>query len=459
MGTVNAKDYKPAVSRDAEMSILGGILMNNSALHEAEQIIRVDDFFYRHHQIIYSRMLFMDSERQPIDLVTLSQSLSDANQLESANGAPYLASLADGMPKVANIGHYARIVREKSDARKLAWLGQSAIDGAQGRNLGELLEEVESGLQSIRERDISSKGMTRIGDVIKDSMPVIEKIKKGEGVIIGTPTGYHDLDQKIAGWVSGEFVIVAARPSEGKTAFALEAARRQAEMNNAVAIWSLEMSREALMFRIACQAARVSGHLLRIGRLSAKEWERFYDGLALVSQLPIWIDDSPVLMAHRVRSSLRTMAQRHNIKLAIVDYLQLVRAKGENRTQEVTNISISLKAAARDLGNISGGTLMALSQLSRTRAGQIPRLSDLRESGQIEQDSDTVMFIYNDPEAQIVPGQISPWRKVLDVAKQRNGPLGTIDFTWFPPTMEFRPASSGFDGVLSGGESESEIDL
>jgi replicative DNA helicase len=259
--------------------------------------------------------------------------------------------------------------------------------------------------------------------------------------MIGTPTGFADLDDLTAGWAPSDFVIIAARPSVGKTALALEFLRRGANAGNTAAIFSLEMSRASLVLRMVCREARVDHHKMRTGFISMEEQYRLVEALARISKLPIWIDDRPGLSASDIRWRIRSLAKREQLKLVFVDYLQLITAKAENRTQEVTKISMELKVAARDLGELTGGTLIAISQLNRIAANERPRLHHLRESGQLEQDADTVILMSDAEESE--NGQEDPNSKLIDVAKQRNGPCGSFKLLFLPKWVGFESESVG----------------
>lgn len=276
----------------------------------------------------------------------------------------------------------------------------------------------------------------------KELLPVLERAADGRNQLIGIPTGYQDIDRLTAGWQSGDYDILAARPSAGKTALAIEFSLRQLRAGNLVVFFSLEMSREAIYQRMICREAAVNSQRLRCGTLSSDDLKRILDAVARLSQMQLWIDDSAGLRASELRWRLQSLCKRQGIKFAVVDYLQLLRSPGKDRFESVTNSSIELKAAAKEIGQLNGGTLLALSQLNRAGAGQRPRLEHLRESGQLEQDGD-VIFLLSDADDS-ANGQVQPSTKILDIAKQRNGPCHEVSFTFLPAVGGFEPQTNVF---------------
>lgn len=275
----------------------------------------------------------------------------------------------------------------------------------------------------------------------KELAPILERAADGVGQIIGSSTGYTDIDRLTAGWQPSDYCILAARPSAGKTALAIEFALRQLRAGNPVAFFSLEMSRESILQRMVCREAAVDSQRLRCGRLSGDDLKKILAAVARVDRMPLWIDDSAGLRATDLRWRLRSLTKRHGIKFAVVDYLQLLRSPGKDRFESVTNSSLELKAAAKELGQLNAGTLLALSQLSREGAKDRPRLEHLRESGQLEQDGDLI-FLLSDAE-RTQNGQVQPCTKLLEIAKQRNGPCQDLHFT-------FLPAVGGFEQPVFG---------
>jgi replicative DNA helicase len=310
-------------------------------------------------------------------------------------------------------------VKTAAQRRKLQRLLNSASQRVQSYDVGtdELLEGLESSLSTLR--DGATRGAVHIGEAARELGPTLERAGSGKGVMFGAPTGFPDLDRLISGWIPGDDVVIGGRPSGGKTSLGLEFGLRQARKGNAVALFSLEMDRGSIMLRLACRDAGVSFSKTRSGWLSGAELSALCSAVARVALLPVWIDDGAATSVYELRWRLRSLAQRHSIKLAIVDYLQLLRAKAENRTQEITKISIELKAAAKELGQTSNGTLLILSQLSRLAADARPQLHHLRESGQIEQDADSVFFLFDPESAE--RGEPSPGRKTRPCLLPSNG--------------------------------------
>jgi replicative DNA helicase len=437
-GPVKGITSRSAYDPDVERSVLGAILLDNRRLGEVAEILKADDFTFGANQTLFAAMLLMERDARAIDLVTLSDEMRGRGELETVGGQTYIGSLTDGLPQGTNVRQYARLVKAEANRRNLALLGSSAASWAsQGQTPEEIIEKVEKRISEIRDEDVS-RGAVHISEATKEVDPVIERLREGRGGIIGAPTGYSELDQTLAGWVSGQLVILAARPSVGKTALALEFVRRLAAAGMPTAIFSLETSRVTLVLRLACLLARVNGQAVRSGYLSGADLDRLVEARAELDKLPIWIDDSSSMRAQDFKYKIRSLAQRQKIRFAFIDYLQLLRADAENRTQEVTEVSRYLKESAKEIGQISGGTLMALSQLRRLEENRTePRLEDLRESGQIEQDADVVMFLYNATDEEITPGQTKAYRKVLDVKKQKEGPLNRMQMVFQPRWMGF----------------------
>ncbi len=445
---------------EAERSLLGGILIAPARIGEVAERVSPDDFFHRLYKKIFETMLRLDDERRPIDAVAIADELADNQELKDAGGIAFLSALADGVYARAPLGEYCGLVKRVAQRRRLQSLVHSIGDQIADRAVGteHLLERAESEFSALREDYVGvNQPAVHVSQVGRELEPVLDRIGAGKGVMLGTPTGFSDLDHKTCGWIPGEFVVLASRPSGGKTALGLGFTLHQARQGNAVALFSLEMSRASIVLRLACREARVSYHQICVGWLSREDTSRLFAALERVTELPIWIDDRPTMLAHELRWRLRSLARRHVVKLAVVDYLQLLRAKAENRTQEITKISIELKAAARELGEISGGTLLAVSQLSRLAANDRPQLHHLRESGQIEQDADTVLFISDEKPTAL--GQPNPTTKLLEVAKQRNGPTGVVRLTFLPAVMGFEPATSrtresDYKMAAAGGDSQ-----
>jgi len=428
---------------EAEQALLGCILLDNAVLYQILERISPQDFFSTAHQIIFAKICEIVRNSRAIDPVLLPAELSKEGLLEKVGGVAYLAKLTDGVPigSPPAVSEYCRIVKEKAQLRSIFRLGQTL--GSQTtlqQDVEGTLVFAESSMAAIRENlETNTRGAMPLSEVAKESLPILERTV-GSGIMIGTSTGFPRLDELTAGWIPGELVILAARPSRGKTALGLEFALRAAKEGRAVVLFSLEMSRAAILMRMVCREAKVESQRLRRGFLNRQEWERLTQAMGQLSALPIWIDDRAGVSAPELRHRMRSLARRIQPKLVVVDYLQLLKARGQNRTEEVTRISIELKAAARDLGEACGATLLAVAQLNRVAANERPKLHHLRESGQLEQDADAVLLL-SDAEGG-TNGQIRPSLKVLEVSKQRNGPCGSIRLLFLPVVAGFEEAST-----------------
>lgn len=425
---------------EAERGVLGAIILDNQAFYPAVEIVGPTDFWYEAHRVIFSKMIELERAKQAIDLVTLHDRLEQAGDVERAGGSTYLAALVDGVPRVSNIEYYCNIVKEKATFRRLVNLADGTMSSAMEARgpASEAINELEESIGVIREEYETGKSILTVKDAVQEIMPVLQRVGSGDHVLLGTPTGFSDIDELMPGWVAGEFICLGARPSEGKTALGMEFLTRLAQRGIPTLMFSLEMSRASVIIRLACREAMVDIHRFRSGWLEREGWTRLTTALQKVKEYPIYIDDRPSVWANEIRWRVRALAKRVPIKLVVVDYLQLVNAKGERRVEQVSAISSLLKATARDLGNTSGGALLALSQLTRIKKKERPQLIHLRESGQIEQDSDTVMFIYN-AETKAEPGQKNPVVKYVEVAKQRNGPTGRKKLVFLPEYVGFEP--------------------
>ena len=431
---------------EAERALLGSILIDNAALGVALESIGRDDLFSESHRIAFDKMVAISEKGRTINLVTLSEELGKEELLEKVGGASYLAALTDGVPvgSSATVAEYAEIVLDKSLLRQIINTSNNVIARALEATdeSSALLDMAESQFCDIRERKVSvDAGPVSVGDAMGGAVQVLNRLCENDGHITGTPTGIGSLDQLTAGWHPGEMVILAARPSMGKTTLAIEFALR---LGKPVNIFSLETSKESLVIRMLCRIGKVDMHRLRRGLLGRDDWKKLSEAAYKLHQMPIWIDDRSGVSIHALRARIRSLARRTGAKLTIVDYMQLARAKAENRTQEVTLISQELKTAGLEMGRISGGTLIAIAQLNRAveyRADRRPQLSDLRESGQIEQDADVVMFISTD--LSTVKGPSDPHVKNIDIAKQKNGPLDTVRLVFLPQITGFEEATGG----------------
>src|SRR5690348_11412557 len=381
---------------DAERSVLGAILLDNNALNAAIENLRPEDFFLDQHRRVFTQMISLGEAQQAIDLITLTEELHRRGDLEAAGGAPYLASLADGMPKVSNVEHYARIVKEKALLRNLIHtthnIQERAFEGEDGADA--ILDNAESSIFAIAEDRIKA-GLISVKDIVRDNFERLEKIFREGKSVTGISTGYGELDKLLSGLQPSELIILTARPSQGKTALALNLAENISIRGGLpVALFSLEMSKESLLQRLVASVAQVDAHKFRSGHLSREDWRRMTEALGNISSAPLWVDDAGSNSVLEIGAKARRLKRDKGLSLLIVDYLQLITARGRfsNRNEEVSSISRSLKGLAKELKI----PVLVLSQLTRApeREERGPQLSDLRESGAIEQDADVVMFIY-----------------------------------------------------------------
>jgi len=424
---------------DAERSILGSIILENGALNQAQEILREDDFYREGHRRIFRVMGTLHEVSSVIDLITLKNELQRTGDLDAVGGLAYISSLIDGVPKSANVEHYARIVREKSILRSLIDTGNRMITlcyQAEGA-AEDVLDEAQKQLFTIAEGNLKS-GFVPVRSVAAPTLEYIDRLHERKELITGVPTGFERLDELTSGFQNKDLVVVAARPSMGKTALALNMAEHVAvKAGRTVGVFSLEMSKEQLFLRLLCAHARVNAHHLRTGRLGRDEWTRLTLAFGELTDAKIFIDDTPGISIFEMRAKSRRLKAERGLDLLIVDYLQLVRgrARYENRTQEISDISRSLKGLAKELGI----PVIALSQLSRApeqRGGDHrPQLSDLRESGAIEQDADVVLFIFR--EEVYKPTEENRGVAQIIIGKQRNGPIGTIDLAFLKEYTKF----------------------
>lgn len=433
-------------SNDAEQAVLGAMLLDQDAALRAVELLD-DALFYREgHRRLFRAMRRLIEKRVVIDHITLRDELERKNELEAAGGEPYLAELIDAAVTVANLEAHAAIVREKAVLRQLIEAATAIVShayaGAQPAN--ELLDEAESRIFQISQYQ-KSESFSRLKEMLWPTMERIEKLSKQGRLVSGVPSGFKDLDEMTTGFQPNDLVILAARPSMGKTAFCLNIAAQASASGKGVAIFSLEMSKESLVQRLLCAEARVDSQRVRRGMLSDSDWPMLARAAGVLASCPMWIDDTPALTLLEMRSKARRLRMENDVGLVIVDYLQLMRspAYAENRVQEISDISRSLKALARELEI----PVMALSQLSRAseqRGGERkPILSDLRDSGAIEQDADIVMFIHRPEMYEPIDkeGNSNEGRAELIVAKHRNGPTGTVDLYFHKQFTRFASMS------------------
>jgi replicative DNA helicase len=430
----------PPQSIEAEESILSAILLDNSTLLDVLEILTAEDFYRTAHQKIFSTIETLFRRAEPVDLITLTNALRDANVLDEIGGAAYLARLVDTVPSAINISHYARIVRDKSALRRLiaksGEITQRCFEDA--GDFDEVLNFAEGAVFEISESKHRA-AFHPLSKIIELNIDALEKRQENRALVTGIPTGYTRLDNLTSGLQPSDLIILAARPAMGKTALALNLARNAAlDGNVAVAVFSLEMSKEQLSMRMLCAEARVDSSRLRSGFLNPEDWNRITDAASVLSEAPLFIDDSPDISATSIRTKSRRLKMDKDLGLIIVDYLQLMRGNQstERRDLEISEISRALKLLAKEL-NVP---VLALSQLNRKleeRSDKRPQLSDLRESGALEQDADVVAFIYRDEVYN--KDENNPLRGTAEVilAKQRNGPTGVVPLTFLGSYTRF----------------------
>jgi replicative DNA helicase len=432
---------------DAERSVLGAILLDNHALNAAIEKLKPEDFFLDQHRRIFNQMIELGETQQGIDLVTLSDQLHRRGELEAAGGAAYLAQLVDGVPHVTHLEHYARIVKEKSLLRHLIHathaIQQTALEAEEDADA--VLDRAESSIFQIAE-DRVRVGLVAMRDVVEENFERLERVITEGKRITGLATGYTDLDNLTSGLQPSELIILAARPSVGKTAFALNIAENVAlPQHPPVAIFSLEMSKESLLMRLLASQARVDAHKFRTGHLSRDDWRQMTKTLGDLSSAPLWIDDSGSATVTEIGAKARRLKRDRGLSLVIVDYLQLIAARGRfsNRNEEVTSITRGLKGLAKELKV----PVLVLSQLTRApeREERRPQLADLRESGAIEQDADVVLFIHRPNLFKKKTDVDEDERGVTEliIAKQRNGPVDRIPLAFLSRFTRFESAAPG----------------
>lgn len=433
----------PPQNLEAEASVLGGILLENQAVLKVLEVVQEEDFYREAHRKIFRAMVNLQERGEPVDLITLNDELTGKGWLQDVGGASYLASLVDRVPTAANILYHARIVKEKSILRQVI---EAATEIArhgyeEPDNALDFLDKAEQTLLEITRRQ-QRKGFYPLRAILQESFQTLESMYGSQGLITGVPTGFVDFDHLTCGLQRSDLIILAGRPSMGKTALALNIARNAAVKSGVpVAIFSLEMSKEQLAFRLLCAEAQIDGSKLRAGYIKKSDWKELTAAATVLSQAPIFIDDSAGITVREMRAKARQMKLDHKIGLVIVDYLQLMQAadRAESRVQEISEISRSLKQLAKELDL----PVLALSQLNRaveSRTDKRPILADLRESGAIEQDADVIAFVYREefyfPDRQECKGKAE-----LIVGKQRNGPIGKVLLHFAPEFTLFRTAS------------------
>jgi len=431
----------PPYSIEAEQSVLGGLMIDNSAWDHVADMLTEVDFYRKEHRLIFQAIAALSEDSKPSDAVTLSEWLESNNELTNVGGLSYLGSLAKNTPTAANIKAYANIVRERSIMRQLVSVGTDIANSAynpEGRDSKELLENAEQKVFQIAEQGAKGRqGYQNIRQLLTKAVDRIDQLFQMDSHITGVATGFDDFDEQTAGLQPSDLVIVAGRPSMGKTTFAMNIAENAAiKQSKPVAVFSMEMPGEQLAMRMMSSLGRIDQHKLRTGKLGDEDWPRVTSAVGILSEAPLFIDDTPALTTTDLRARARRLKREHgDLGLIVIDYLQLMQGSGkENRATEISEISRGLKALAKELHV----PVVALSQLNRSleqRPNKRPVMSDLRESGAIEQDADVIVFIYRDE----VYNEDSPDKGMAEIiiGKQRNGPIGTTRLTFMGKYTKF----------------------
>lgn len=430
----------PPQNLDAERSVLGACFLESDVIERATEIVSSPaDFYKEAHQTLYEVMMQLAERGEPIDFVTVTNHLRARDKLESIGGVHFLTELIEAVPSTAHVEFYARIIRDKAIRRKLIAAGSSMSRMAydEERPLEELVDKAEQTVFGVAQANLSTD-FTPLKNVLMETFEKFEEINRRKANVVGVPTGFRDLDAMTGGFGRSNLIIVAARPGMGKTALCMNIAQHVAQRERMpVAVFSMEMSKEELGQRLLCSHAQVEGHRMRTGQVNQDDWRKIAQAMNDLADVPLFIDDSPGLTAMEIRAKARRLKKKHGCDMIVLDYMQLIRSAGksENRNQELSEISRSLKALAKELQT----PVVALSQLSRDvekRNDKRPMLSDLRESGAIEQDADMVCFIYRDDyynplgEQPVVPTEFI-------IAKQRAGPVGTVELGFHKALAKF----------------------
>ena len=432
----------PPHSIEAEQAVLGGLMIDNGTWDQVADLVMEEDFYRKDHRLIFRAIATLADEGQPFDAVTLSEWLTSHNELNDAGGLAYLGTLAKNTPTAANIKAYATIVRERSVLRQLIRVSTTIADAAynpDGRSSAEILDTAEKHVFDIAERGSRAQsGYTGIKDLLVKAVDRIDTLYQNDSAYTGIPTGFSDFDEMTSGLQNSDLIIVAGRPSMGKTSFAMNLVENAAIKNRSpVAVFSMEMPGEQLVMRMMSSLGRIDQHKIRTGKLDDTDWPRLTSAVGILNDAPIYIDDTPGLTPMEIRARARRIKREHGLGLIVIDYLQLMQGGGsssENRATEISEISRSLKGLAKEL-NVP---VIALSQLNRSleqRPNKRPIMSDLRESGAIEQDADVIVFIYRDE----VYNEDSPDKGTAEViiGKQRNGPIGMSRLTFLGQYTRF----------------------
>ena len=430
----------PPHSAEAEESVLGGILIDNETINSALEILKPEDFYKPANTLIFTAMYRLSDRRDPIDLITLSQELKNLGFLEQVGGIEGLTNLANAVPNSANVSYYARLVKEKSLRRRVIAESNEIIRDAfsEDKDTEDFLDGVEQRILGVSNHRTQAS-FAKVGDIVQDSIKLIENLYDRKELVTGVPTGFTDLDKMTAGFQPSDLIIIAARPSMGKTALALCIGSYVAlEAKKGVAVFSLEMSKEQLVLRMLCAEANVDNARVRTGYLREGDFPHLVNAASKVAEAPMYIDDTPALTITELRSKCRRLHKESPLSMILVDYLQLMRSPlyaGTSREQEISDISRSLKAIAKELHV----PVVALSQLNRSvesRTDKRPVMSDLRESGAIEQDADIIMFIYRDEVYNPEDSQEKGIAEII-IGKQRNGPTGVVKLAFDGGTTSF----------------------
>lgn len=431
-------------SIEAEQSVIGSMMMDKDAIVIASELLQSDDFYGKQYGIVFEAMVELHNEAKPVDMVTLQNRLKEKDVPPEVSSLEFVRDILNTVPTSANVKHYANIVAEKALLRRLVKAAEEIANTCYvGKEpMEEILAETEKKIFHLVQRR-NVEDFVPIRQIVSDALKKIEIASHNKGAVTGIATGFIDLDYRTAGMQPSDLVLIAARPSMGKTAFALNIAEYVAfRSNQTVAIFSLEMSKEQLVNRLFSLESRVDAQKLRTGSLDDNDWEKLIESAAVIGKSKLIIDDTPGISVSELRSKCRKYKLEHDLKMVIIDYLQLMSAVGKNdsRQQEISEISRSLKAIARELQV----PVLALSQLSRApeqRPDHRPMLSDLRESGAIEQDADVVMFIYRD-DYYNKDTELKNISEII-IAKQRNGPIGTVNLVWLPEFTKFANMERG----------------
>jgi replicative DNA helicase len=438
MTDTNTGDRTLPHNLEAERSVLGAVLLRNDVINHAVEIVKPHDFFREAHRVIFDKMIALSEHGRAIDLVTLNEELARGGQLEEVGGPAYIASLVDGVPRATNVEYYAGIVKEKSTRRSLIFAANRILSSAYAaeEEAGELVDEAERSVFEIADSGLRG-GFVPLSQLVQEGFRTIETLQEHKGLVTGVPTGFDQLDEMTSGLQPSDLVIVAARPSMGKTSFTLNVAQHvgtQTDMT--VGFFSLEMPKEQLFMRMLTSEARIDAHRFRSGFLTDQDYARLTTALGTLDQARVFIDDSASIGVLEMRAKARRLKAEHGLHLLMIDYVQLMQGRGrfDNRQQELASISRSLKGLAKELHV----PIVALSQLSRApdaRADHRPVLSDLRESGALEQDADVVLFIYR--EEQYERKDETEGVAEIIIGKQRNGPTGTVRLAFIKEHTRF----------------------